>query len=77
MAQVVKDNIWACEDCSIAVVNDDLDHIDDVLAYEKSHNGRLVMCDDEDSYNEFSMDSCDVCETYLHGRRHKLALLRD
>jgi hypothetical protein len=89
--RVVQDDLWLCDDCTIYTVNGDLTGIDysysgkeaDVRAKQvvrgvDSLGPHLVPDFDSESdegMEEFSRRSCDACDTHLHGRRHRFAIL--
>ena len=89
--KVTQDNIWLCQDCLVAAVNDDytgLDYsyspkVDDQKAKEiregldklGSHLVPDFDSDTEDGIDEFSRKTCDCCGTWLAGSRHRFAIL--
>lgn len=89
MARIIDDEVWACNDCTMIICNDDASGMDDATEKQcrdgierlqaSTPGGYLASNSDGDSgegYEEFSHDSCDICGA-LAGSRHRFALLGD
>lgn len=89
MATIIDDEIWACDDCTMIVCNDDASGMDDATekecrdAIEKiqtTNNAWLASNsggegNEDEGYQEFSHDRCDICDG-LAGSRHRFALIK-
>lgn len=90
MAQILYDDLWLCDDCTIAAVNGDFTgltyHYDDCADEREAEivNGLddlgpgLVPAYDSNTGRgilEFSKCQCDCCQTRLHGSRHEFAII--
>ncbi len=86
MATVIRDNLWLCDDCSIAACNADFSAIDNPERENTIRHG-LAMLGKEgypvanndsetgEGILEFSRITCDCCGTKLHGSRSRFCLL--
>ncbi len=88
---VIVTDIWLCEDCMVAAVNDDytgLDyHYSPLIAHEimgeikaglNELGPNLVPdFDENDGELEFSNKTCECCGTHLAGKRFRFAQLGD
>lgn len=82
--KLINDDLWLCEDCTMAAVNDDYTGLDYAYSKEEAEARMediieglaelpgLVPMDGED---EFSTRACDCCGTPLGGRRHRFGQL--
>lgn len=84
--QVIRDDIWLCQDCLFCAVNDDVTAIEDgarvivVEAGVAALGPNLVTAFDsetDDGIKEYSRLPCDCCATRLHGSRWRFAVLGD
>jgi hypothetical protein len=83
MAQIIADDLWFCEDCTIAAVNDDYSGMADETAARvqrglESLGGYAAADSDSESgegIREFSWSGCDCCGSRLGGSRHRFSLL--
>jgi hypothetical protein len=82
--QVVRDNLWLCDDCLFAAVNGDVtgieaeDRVAVVWSGLESLGPDLVPDFDSetgDGVREFTTLPCGSCTTKLHGQRHRFAVL--
>ncbi len=88
--QVVQDNLWLCEDCLFAAVNDDYSGLDYYYNPEDAEKRMQEIkaglaelpylapnFDSEtgDGIDEFSSRRCDCCGSNLAGGRHRFAQL--
>lgn len=82
--QIVKDDLWLCEDCMIYACNGDITGIEsDERAQEVTEGVNALgphLVPDFDSEAEegvldFSARMCDGCHTHLAGSRHRFAIL--
>jgi hypothetical protein len=78
MAVEIISGLKVCDDCTIAIANDDYSGMDDATEVKVregiellSKRGWPVIGDETD---EFSWDRCDCCNG-LPGRRHECSLL--
>ena len=86
--QVIRDDIWLCDDCTIAAVNgdysgfgSDADIADTEAGLDKLGAHLVPDFDSEtgDGMKEFSSHGCDCCErnARLGGSLHRFAVLGD
>lgn len=84
MAVIVMDDLWLCDDCTIAAVNDDYTGLDYHYGPDEAadrvaaiHEGfeRLGYLAPMDNELEFSRMPCDCCRTTLAGRRTEFVVL--
>lgn len=89
--EVIQDDLWLCDDCTLYAVNGDLSGIDygysgkaaekrvkEVTKGVDALGPHLVPdfdADDGEGVEEFSRRSCDGCGTHLAGGRHRFAVL--
>ena len=82
--QVVRDDLWLCDDCTIVAVNDDasgiesderISAVDEGLAALGPHLVPDHDAETGDGVREFSNVRCDSCNTPLAGRRYRFAVL--
>jgi hypothetical protein len=81
--EIIRDNLWLCDDCLMVAVNGDESGIasDDLSAVRKGirelGNGLVPDFDSETEagIDEFSSKSCDCCRSKLAGPRHRFSIL--
>jgi len=78
MAQVLFDDLLACDDCTIAIANDDYTGMDDATKAQVkaglerwSREGWLVVGDE----HGFSSQGCDICNRGWAGNKHSVTVL--
>ncbi len=75
---VVVDDLWLCQDCTIAAVSGDVSGIEDDSTIAKidaglESLGPHLVCGEAEE--EFSRRECDCCGAHLAGYRHEFAIL--
>jgi len=83
--KIIQEDLWFCQDCLFAAVNDDYSGLDYYLNEEESEkrmqvikaglhalNGYLVHNDKQEDFSRFP---CDCCGEKLHGERYGFNLL--
>lgn len=82
--QIVRDDLWLCDDCLMLAVNGDASGCESeeraaacTLALEAFGFGLVPAFDSETGkgIEEFSRRACDCCGCRLHGSRHEFAVL--
>ncbi len=80
MAHIISDGLQACDDCTIAIANDDYSGMDADTAETVrsgitlwSKQGYLVIGEELG----FSHHGCDICDSNLAGNAHSVTLLGD
>jgi hypothetical protein len=82
--EIVQDDLWLCDDCTIYAVNGDMSGIESERRERQVVEGvnelgpHLVPDFDsetDDGIEEFSRRPCDACGTRLGGGRHRFAVL--
>lgn len=85
VVEVLNDNLWLCDECTVAAVNDDYTGIDYYLSGKEADDRvkeitkglkslGVGLCIGEDE-EEYSTKRCDCCRTHFDGRRHQFILL--
>jgi hypothetical protein len=88
---IIDDDLWFCEDCTQAAVNDDYSGLDyylsekaaarrmkeiqEALAYLGRQGNVVPNFDEDEGEDEFSTRDCDCCGTGLAGWRMRFSLL--
>lgn len=73
----------ACTDCMTLLVNGEVENPDprwdEEAAKEAMEENDITpnMPDEEDSFDEFSRSTCDICGTAVAGSRHPVAIWED
>lgn len=81
---IIKQELWLCDDCTIAAVNDDYTGFSSDEQIEASQKGLATLgqhlsanfdSETDDGIREFSNCGCDCCRSKLAGRFHRFAIL--
>lgn len=82
--KVIQEDIWLCEDCTIAAVNDDFTGFSSEEQVKKTKRGLSKLgsylvpdfnSENNEGIKEFSNLSCSCCNSHLAGSRHRFAIL--